>query len=902
MVTKDRLILFRKQFETEFKDITDRISSIGRNNNFYTIIFNDGVRIFAKLENVIIMYKKGKLDLDNYKVIFQGKIKNDIVNIDAYTDGYKREKYKITCKNNYCFICDPNEIEFYKFSHNDKNLLDYWHSCACETDANTIHDMLNQQYNQLNIEPSSVLYSYINKTNTKYNPNSVIICPFDFNNSQLKAIRMALGNKISIIKGPPGTGKTQTILNIICNLIVRGKTVAIISANNSAIENIETKLENNGYKTLFASLGNGDRKAAFFNKEVEDYKISETDQINIPLEKLASLSKLFEYENRSKKIGEEIAAIRLEQKYYEKFNQENIVDVNKYKFKDSNSLINYITRYQEDIKEKKFTLFLCLKLILKYGWKKSLIKIKNRNQILTSLEYKYYNLKLNELTEETKSINSFLANKKLTESTEEYKALSKKYLDNYIKKKIDFKLEFTQKDYKKRFTEFIKRYPVITSTAISFMSSIESKFMFDYVIIDESSQVPIPSIIPLLNKCKNIIIVGDDKQLSPIEKYNTECSFDNVFDSNKQSLITSFMEIYPEVITTLLEHYRCDPAIIGFCNLKYYNNQLIPFTKTNKDFPALNICFTNDANHMSRIYNGEQNGIYNQREIDVIDEILNTQLSDVEHKEIGIISPYRLQINKLQNRYLDIKCDTIHKFQGQEKNVILFSSVLDNKANQRDLEFVDNANMINVTVSRAVKNFILVTNEEVFNEKGKEIHDLINYISYKTMNAHLFKSKCVSIFDYLYQSKTNERNKLLRYSSSKSQYDSEKLLRMLIDRIIKESFYNQFSVQEQVRIKDITIDMSLFNNEETTYIQNNCSVDFLIKDKVNQDIVCAIEVDGIKYHENNKQQLIKDAMKDSILTKSNILLLRLKTNGSNEEQKIKQIFNQYLNKFQLINN
>lgn len=902
MVTNDRLILFKKQSENEFKDITDRISFIGRNNNYYTIIFNDGTRIFAKLRNVFIMHKKCKLNPDDYKIIFQGKLKNDIADILVYTDGYKTEKYKIICKNNYHFLCDPNEIELYKFSRNDKKLLDYWHACACETDVNTIQDMLDQQYNQLNIEPTSVLYSFINKVNTNYKLNSVIICPFDFNNSQLKAIRMALNNKISIIKGPPGTGKTQTILNLICNLIIQGKTVAIVSANNTAIENIETKLDNKGYKTLFASLGNGERKAAFFNQEVEDSKIHETHKINIPLEKLSSLSKLFEYENRSKKIDEEIAAIKLEQKYYEKFNRENIVDINKYKFKDSNSLINYITRYQEDTKEKKFTLFLCLKLIFKYGWKKSLVKIKNRNQILTSLEYKYYTLKLNELSEETKKINSFLVNKKLAELTDEYKTLSKQYLDNYIKQKINFNLEFTQKDYKKRFTEFIKRYPIITSTAISFMSSIESKFMFDYVIIDESSQVTIPSIIPLLNKCKNIVIVGDDKQLAPIEKYNTQCHFENVFDSNQQSLITSFMKIYPEVITTLLEHYRCVPSIIGFCNLKYYNNQLIPFTTNNTDSSALSICFTNEANHMSRIYNGEQNGVYNQREIDVIDEIINTKLSNVEHKEIGIISPYRLQVNKLQSMYQDIECDTVHKFQGREKNVVLFSSVLDNKANQYDLDFVDNANMINVTVSRAVKNFILVTNEEIFNKKGKEVHDLINYISYKTMNAHLFKSKCVSIFDYLYQSKTNERNKLLRYSSSKSQYDSEKLLRMLIDRIIKESFYNQFSVQEQVRIKDITIDMSSFNNEETTYIQNNCSVDFLIKDKVNQDIVCAIEVDGIKYHENNKQQLIKDAMKDSILTKSNILLLRLKTNGSNEEQKIKQIFNQYLNKFQLMNN
>ncbi len=898
MDINNKLILFKKQSETEYKDITDRLSNIDKDNKSYCIIFKDGIKIYAKLENVIIMKKQWHCDLSNYKVKYQGKIKSDIVNIDVYMDNCKNKRYKVFCENGYNFSCSSKDIEFYKFTDSDRNLISYWKSCACESNIDTIQNMMYEQYDNLIVDPTSVLYSYINKTNNEIKTEGEIICPFSFNNSQLKAIRTALNNKISIIKGPPGTGKTQTILNIICNLIIRNKSIAIISANNTAIENIEEKLESNGYKTLFASLGNGERKAEFFKNKAEDLQPSDSEDINIPLKKLSFLSKLFESENTSKSLKEEIEAIKLEQQYYEKFNYENIINIDKYKFKNSQTLINYVTRYQEDTKEKKFTFFLWLKLIFKYGFKNSLVKVKNRDQIITSLEYKYYTLKLNELSKELEEIKNLLKENKLDELNSEYKILSKKYLDSYINKNIDFKLEFNQKDYKKKFPQFIKRYPIITSTAISFMSSIESEYMFDYVIIDESSQVTIPSTIPLLNKCKNIIIVGDDKQLPPIEKYNTPCSFDESFDSNKQSLITSFMKVYPNSITTLLEHYRCDPAIIGFCNIKYYNNQLIPFATTNNKNQPLSIYFTSNENHMRRIKNGDIDGIYNQREIDSIDEILhNDKFVNIDHKDIGIISPYRLQADKLQEKYRDIECDTIHKFQGREKNIIMFSPVLDNKATNREIAFVDNPNMINVTVSRAIKKFILIANEELFNNKGKEIHDLINYVSYKSMNNNLFKSKCVSIFDYLYKSKETERNKLLINSSSRSNYDSERLLRLLIDKLIKLTPYKQFAVQEQVRIKDIVTSKMIFNDSEMTYIQNNCSVDFLIKDKVNQDIVCAIEVDGVKYHENNRHQLIKDSLKDSILAKCNIPLLRLKTNGSNEESKIKQIFNQYLDNF-----
>lgn len=898
MDISDKVVLFKKQSDTEFKDVTDRIKYFTNEGKSYCITFEDGKTFHAKRQNVVIMKKLDDVDLDNYEVEYKGKIKPDITKIELYIDNLNNKRYKVFCKNGYNYICEQKDINFYKFSDSDKNLIAYWKSCACESNMNTILNMMCYQYDKLIVDPSSVLYFYINKINKQNQDNQEIICPFDFNNSQLKAIKLALSNKISIIKGPPGTGKTQTILNLLCNLIIKGKSIAVISANNTAIENIEVKLEKYGYKSIFASLGNGERKAEFFKNEVRNYQFPNVGEVTISTETLSCLSKLFTEENKAKSLNEEIEAIKLEQQYYEKFNHESLINVDKYKFKNSQSLINYVTMYQNDTKEKKFTVFLWLKLIFKYGFKKSLIRVHDRDKLISSLEYKYYSLKLNELSKELQKLNDLLEKNKLDKLKAEYETLSKKYLDYYISKNIPFDLKFTRKNYKNNFSEFIKRYPIITSTAISFMNSIKSDYMFDYVLIDEASQVTIPSVIPLLNKCKNIVIVGDDKQLPPIEKYNTVCQFDNEFDSNKQSLITSFMKIYPNMTTTLLEHYRCEPSIIGFCNIKYYDNQLIPFTTKDKDDQALNVYFTSNENHMRKINDGEQIGVYNQREIDTIGEIFNDpEIASIKHKKIGIVSPYRLQVDKLQNLYQDIECDTIHKFQGREKDIIIFSSVLDSKASKNNFEFVDNPNMINVTVSRAIKKFILITNENVFSEKGKEVHDLINYISYKSMNENLVKSKCVSIFDYLYKSKELERNKLIKDRPGK--YDSEKLMRYLLDKMIKTEMYNQFAVQEQVKVKDIVQNMKEFSQDEINYIQNNCSVDFLIKDKVNQDIVCVIEVDGIKFHENNQKQLNKDALKNAIFNKCRIPLIRFKTNGSNEEEKIKRVFDGYLDRFKV---
>ena len=80
-------------------------------------------------------------------------------------------------------------------------------------------------------------------------------------------------NQISVIQGPPGTGKTQTILNIIANILLEGKTVQIVSNNNSAIENVYEKLSSPKYNLGFivAMLGNFQNKKIFIENQKAVY-------------------------------------------------------------------------------------------------------------------------------------------------------------------------------------------------------------------------------------------------------------------------------------------------------------------------------------------------------------------------------------------------------------------------------------------------------------------------------------------------------------------------------------------------------------------------------------------------------------------------------------------------------
>ena len=137
---------------------------------------------------------------------------------------------------------------------------------------------LSKQYNHLKvISPSSVLSSYLEgKPLIKHKNQVKAIYPFGFNTSQKIATEKALTNQLSVIEGPPGTGKTQTILNIIANAILNNQTVAVVSNNNSATANVLEKLAKYEVDFIAAYLGNKENKAKFFADQKGFYpKLSE---------------------------------------------------------------------------------------------------------------------------------------------------------------------------------------------------------------------------------------------------------------------------------------------------------------------------------------------------------------------------------------------------------------------------------------------------------------------------------------------------------------------------------------------------------------------------------------------------------------------------------------------------
>lgn len=389
-------------------------------------------------------------------------------------------------------------------------------------------------------------------------------------------------------------------------------------------------------------------------------------------------------------------------------------------------------------------------------------------------EYKN-NKKLFLLSEEFMFLYALKNKKEVIECLEHWKNIL--FYNNNTKSSYDF----IYNDMNYFFTNISMVYPFITSTTSSLRNIFKIDFTkyydekpFDLSLVDERGMISIHNLATTLFRCKKRVIIGDTKQLEPIISISK-----NVIDDFRDNFAKKedFLKYSPTEITSyhrakgcenkndiifnndivLDEHRRCQLDIANtFINLSGYKNLKIKTTKLEfdnnsdanslnnrmyylvKDFEEKNLVFY----HVKKTKNSKYNT--NLDEVEKIGEILKyLKNSNIDLKnDVAIITPFlnqeRLLLNyfgdTLNHTYFNAKIGTVHKFQGVEYPIVIFSSVI---SDDNDSEDFLNAkpNLLNVALSRTkylyinVGNFIKLKNSggyllnycKSFNDYGKII-------------------------------------------------------------------------------------------------------------------------------------------------------------------------------------
>ncbi|XP_058791832.1 DNA-binding protein SMUBP-2-like [Phymastichus coffea] len=331
---------------------------------------------------------------------------------------------------------------------------------------------------------------------------------------------------------------------------------------------------------------------------------------------------------------------------------------------------------------------------------------------------------------------------------------AEKSLDNKGVKSKDVKYTFKEvrqlkKEYKKRLTritcDILRNQSVILCTLNS-ASGIDGQLQnvpkdhFDVLIIDEASQAMEASTWIAIPNAPKVILAGDINQLPPV----IMCQ-----EAVKGGLNVSLMEraikdLKEDCYIRLTRQYRMNEKIMSWSSKKFYDNTLEADTSVKshllKDLPLIKsddltneaVVFIDTCGCECEEFNTgvEAASKGNLGEAVVVDKVIaNLLKAGVSQKDIGVITPYSLQVDFIRRSFvaksLQVEVSTVDGFQGREKEIIILSLVRSNE--DKELGFVTDFRRLNVAVTRARRLLIVIADSETM-EKDELIVSLLKHI------------------------------------------------------------------------------------------------------------------------------------------------------------------------------
>lgn len=288
--------------------------------------------------------------------------------------------------------------------------------------------------------------------------------------------------------------------------------------------------------------------------------------------------------------------------------------------------------------------------------------------------------------------------------------------------------------------EILSGAQAITCTLVGASHPLLDKRKFRTCVIDEAAQALEPACWIPISKCSRVVLAGDPFQLPPTVK-NAEAARQGL----STTLIERCLKNLPAHVNLLTVQYRMHQAIMGFPNRYFYQGALEAHSSvagrelnTPDLYPSeASVTFIDTAGCGFEERLQETQGVlhrnpsrFNPEEATLVRGLTTLLLERFGHPaetetnqyfpipSIGILSPYREQVNHLEELFREdpvlaplllsgtIDISTIDGFQGQERDVIYISLVRSN--NKHEIGFLQDYRRMNVAMTRARMVLVIV--------------------------------------------------------------------------------------------------------------------------------------------------------------------------------------------------
>ena len=677
------------------------------------------------------------------------------------------------------------------------------------------------------------------------------------NLDQLLAINQAIKYPLTYVQGPPGTGKTSTIVNTIVNAFCNGQTVLFASFNNHPVTGVFEQLTSLTYGDLtvpFPVLRLGNLGLV---KEALDYiKELYLSVKDMPVQRMAP------------RLGDEESTER------------------------AKTLTSLLREYEDqvDLLERRD----CIKMLtetnnnLNFTVELEDKQLREVNEKLGEMHF------LDDLFERARKLtnddHNALMQFLLAASLYRIQLLGKpRYKDLFDMVMSDDPVSERVERFNKYVSDpkslrmLMRVFPVIATTCISARRLGKPAPLFNITIIDEASQCDTATALMPILRGENLVLVGDPQQLNPVvlldradnlslrRAYNVGDEYDYIENSVYKAFLACD-SVSNEIL--LHAHYRCDERIIDFNNKKYYSNKLQ--IKSGRRLPEA-LEFIDIEYDSSPVKNAAP------AEADVVARYAR------EHPElsVGIITPFSNQRDLIQQT-LDQKgitnatCGTVHAYQGDEKDVVLFSLALTDRTMPGTYKWLtENRELINVATSRARDKLIVVSSSRelerlhISHDGTDDIFELARYV----------KTKGTS---YVTPREVSSRALGVKPFSTKTETAFLESLNHALDNIFIAGA--KHTVEHEVPISAVfDEDMpseSLFYNGRFDFVVYETQSD---KTRIP---VLAIELDG-KEHVSDEVVRKCDRQKEAICERHGFQLIRVENTYARRYHYIKEILVEY---------
>lgn len=613
------------------------------------------------------------------------------------------------------------------------------------------------------------------------------------NTEQREAVRSALTAPLTVVTGPPGTGKSQVVTNLLVNAAWRGKKVVFASKNNKAVDVVEARVNGLGNRPVLLRLGSkeyqaklADYMAAMLSGAVslddeQSYKEG-VERHRLLAARIKQLDAIQEATLNARNQVDQLDSIA--EDYRVLFGSARFNALDEQLVKGSGPLLEGYAKAANAADPSRQTgLGRLVWWVLQGGRRKALEAAAERVEALaahlgvalpkqTGPDVGPHHKAVADLRHRVEAAGKVLAyqhalevlrsNPSFEDIARQRQELSEQVAQNSAGLWRDFvqltpsRLTAAQRkdiaDYaallqlmlgpdasniawtvKKRANELQSKVSALFScwavTSLSARGKLPFEAAhFDLVVIDEASQCDIASALPLLFRAKRAVIIGDPMQLRHISALSrqkeSELQQKYSLIETRASWMYSVNSLFDlaaglassRSIVNLRDHHRSHADIIEFSNREFYGGKLRVATRydrlkrpSNKE-PGI---VWEDVR--GRIVRPASGGAENSTEAKAVIAALRDLLIERGYEgSVGVVTPFRAQAQLLQklvqeDRRLpeaasrsELLVDTVHRFQGDERDVMFFSPVISMDAPAGALGFLrSNGNLFNVAITRA---------------------------------------------------------------------------------------------------------------------------------------------------------------------------------------------------------